>query len=320
MSVFNEIRQSCRRVVKSADFVRMKFENIDRYIPIFRGLESANLTHTDEHHYLHHGEDSICFFLVLDSVNFGSGYFPYLKKIPGFSGYFSIAKALKDYFVENGTPSPGFLEDIDAATCARMFRQDPSNAEIGELLERFSLALSMLGELVLRKYQGRYMNIFSDHGGKAEVIIARLREMPFFNDVEQYDLTLVKFLKRAQILVQDIAIAEPDDRRIQFTDLNSLTAFADNVIPYVLRCDGIIDLDPDLERRIESEVEIEGGSIEEIELRASAIVAVSEISERLGRSGIHMPDRIIDYHLWNRGQQLKKHFSLKRHRTRTVFY
>ena len=32
--------------------------------------------------------------LVLDSINFGSGWFPTLRKRPGMSGYFTVASSL----------------------------------------------------------------------------------------------------------------------------------------------------------------------------------------------------------------------------------
>ena len=36
--------------------------------------------------------------LVLDSINFGSGWFPTLRKRPGMSGYFTVASSLTDFW------------------------------------------------------------------------------------------------------------------------------------------------------------------------------------------------------------------------------
>jgi len=38
----------------------------------------------------------VAFFLTLDAINFGSGYFPHLGKRPGMSGYFTAAASLTD--------------------------------------------------------------------------------------------------------------------------------------------------------------------------------------------------------------------------------
>ena len=42
------------------------------------------------------------YLLTLDAINFGSGWFPTLRKRPGCSGYFTVAWALADRFREHG--------------------------------------------------------------------------------------------------------------------------------------------------------------------------------------------------------------------------
>ena len=44
--------------------------------------------------------------LALDSINFGSGWFPTLRKRPGCSGYFTVAWALADRFRAAGRGRP----------------------------------------------------------------------------------------------------------------------------------------------------------------------------------------------------------------------
>ena len=47
-------------------------------------------------------EDVAMYMLTLDSINFGSGWFPTLRKRPGCSGYFTVAWALADHFRSDG--------------------------------------------------------------------------------------------------------------------------------------------------------------------------------------------------------------------------
>jgi hypothetical protein len=54
--------------------------------------------HDPASHYLGQGDDTAAFFLTLDTINFGSGYFPYMNKRPGRSGYFTVAGRLNDRF------------------------------------------------------------------------------------------------------------------------------------------------------------------------------------------------------------------------------
>ena len=74
------------------------------------------------------------------------------------------------------------------------------------------------------------------------------------------------FLKRAQIATADLARAGV----AAFHDLDRLTMFADNLVPHVLRLDGLLDYDAALCERIEREELIEHDSRAEIEIRACA--------------------------------------------------
>ena len=63
-------------------------------------------------------EDVADYFLTLDSINFGSGWFPVLKKRAGLSGYRSIAIACRES-VEAGDPWSGaWLRGTTAAPSA----------------------------------------------------------------------------------------------------------------------------------------------------------------------------------------------------------
>jgi putative queuosine salvage protein len=99
----------------------------------------------------------------------------------------------------------------------------------------------------------------------------------------------------------------------EFSDLDRLTIFADNLVPHVLRVDGVLRYDPALGARIDAGELLPPGE-EEREIRACAVHACELLSRRLG-----MPARVLDAALWNRGQAWK-YKSVPRHRTRTVYY
>ena len=63
--------------------------------------------------------------------------------------------------------------------------------------------------------------------------------MPFFDDRG--------FYKRAQIVANDFALAGI----AEFDDLDRLTIFADNLVPHVLRIDGVLRYDDQLAARID---------------------------------------------------------------------
>jgi len=143
--------------------------------------------------------------------------------------------------------------------------------------------------------------------------------MPFFRDVSIYQGTEVPLYKRAQILVTDLAIAFDGRGPGSFRDLDRLTIFADNLVPHVLRVDGVLTYEDELLARIERGELIPAGSPEEIEIRAVTVHAVERIVAELDASGISVTARELDYLLWNRGLG-EEYKSRPRHRTRTVFY
>jgi hypothetical protein len=126
--------------------------------------------------------------------------------------------------------------------------------------------------------------------------------MPFFDDVG--------FWKRAQIVPNDLALAGV----AEFWDLDELTIFADNLVPHVLRVDGVLIYDGALAARIDAGELLEQGSREEVEIRACAVHACVHIAAELA-----VPERTIDTWLWDRGQE-PRYKSRPRHRARSVFY
>ncbi len=109
--------------------------------------------------------------------------------------------------------------------------------------------------------------------GSATAFAQRLGSWDCFADSSPYDELTVPFLKRAQIAAADLHRAGS----ARFTDLDRLTMFADNLVPHVLRLDGVLAFDPGLVARIEAEQLIEHDSPEEVEIRACALHAVELI-------------------------------------------
>jgi hypothetical protein len=94
MALTDEIRAAARAVAAKAVHVRIAD---DRLAPYAASLPIGSIPPPQldpARHYLGHGDGTVAFVLALDSVNFGSGYFPRLRKRPGMSGYFTVASSL----------------------------------------------------------------------------------------------------------------------------------------------------------------------------------------------------------------------------------
>lgn len=320
MSIFDEIRQGCRRVAEDAALVRIDQERLADYARDFPVAEIGAATLDPATHYVGHGKDTLAFVLVLDAINFGSGYFPHIRKRPNHSGYFTVAAGLNDWFQAEGAPGAARLAKLTQGDCARIFGQDLGSPLAAELMGLFAKALNDLGALLLARFDGDPVNLVESARHKAEHLVAALSVMPFFDDVEIWHGHTVPFMKRAQLTAADLGLAFEHDGWGRFDDLDQLTIFADNLVPHVLRVDRVLAYDVDLAARIDRGDSLETGSVEEIEIRAAALHAVELLKQHLHAAGNrHITSMALDYLLWNRGQAAR-YKAIPRHRARGVFY
>ena len=320
MPIFDEIRDGCRQVAEKAARVRIDQARLAQYARDFPIAEIGAATLDPATHYLGHGKDTVAFILALDAINFGSGYFPHIRKRPGHSGYFTMAAGLNDWFQADGAPGAARLAKLTQGDCARIFGQDLGSPPAAELMGLFAKALNDLGALLLARFDSEPANLVESAEHKAERLVAALRVMPFFDDVEIWHGHKVPFMKRAQLTAADLGLAFGNDGWGRFVDLDRLTIFADNLVPHVLRVDGVLSYDLDLAARIDREDPLEVGSIEEIEIRAAALHAVELLKQHLHAAGHrHITSMALDYLLWNRGQEAR-YKAIPRHRARGVFY
>ena len=318
--LLDEIRTACKTVAKSSAHVRIRDGRVAPYAASLKKAGGTPPGLDPARHYLGHGEDTASFFLTLNAVNFGSGYFPHLRKRPGMSGYFTVASSLNDYYRRHGPLSAEELTGLRAKDCAKIFGQDLSGEPIRELMGLFARALNDLGMCLLGEFDGRFVDLIEAAGDSAERLARILSAMPFFNDVENYGSLRVPFFKRAQITAADLSLAFGGDGWGRFDDLDRLTMFADNLVPHVLRVDGILEYEGRLASLIDREELIPSHSPEEIEIRACTVHAVELMVQALRASGEQMTAMNLDYLLWTRGQEPYYKNIGPRHRTRTVFY
>jgi Potential Queuosine, Q, salvage protein family len=318
-NVFDEIRASTRSVCEGARFVRIVEDRIDDYARSLP-LETIRSPQLDPAaHFIGSEDDTATFFVTLDAINFGSGYFPHLAKLPGRSGYFTIATHLTEHFRTHGLISPEQLADLTADDCRKIFHQQSDAGPVDELMGLFAEALRALGAVVSADYRSSFRQMIASAGNDPARMVKILGQMPFFEDREELDGHTVSFYKRAQLTVADLHLALHARGLGQFERLQQLTIFADNLVPHVLRCDGILQYDQTLAERIDAGQPIRAHSREEIEIRAAAVHACERIVEALGTNGQHVTSMQLDYLLWNRGQQ-PEYKARPRHRSRTVFY
>jgi hypothetical protein len=317
--ILDQVRSMCRKVANRSTHVHINEPQLASYATSLP-LEKIMSPQLDpECHFIGKKKDTVAFLLTLNTINFGSGYFPLLKKRPGMSGYFTIASSLNDIYKEQGPLSAQKLATITVEECTRIFGQDPGNRIILVLMQHFANALNDLGRYLQARFNGSFTGLVEAAESSAEHLVRLLRNMPYFNDIELYNGLEVPFYKRAQIMAADLALAFQGQSWGRFTDLDQLTIFADNLVPHVLRIDGILIYENPLLNMINNESLIPAGSEEEIEIRACAVHVVECIKKNLQNSDIRITSSQLDNFLWNRGQQ-PRYKAEPRHRTRSTYY
>jgi SAM-dependent methyltransferase len=303
VSITEEVRTYCARVAADARSVRIDLDAVAELEP----LEPPPLDR--ERHYLEgDAADVADYMLALDAINFGSGWFPTLRKRMSsdsparpVSGYFTVSWALADHVRAHGPPTSTWLSRVSTPEVAEILGQRPDN----ELMGLYAQALRALGRFLSGspgRPARRALDLVDEAGGSAERLARMLaRGMAMFDDRG--------FYKRAQIVANDLALAGV----AEFSDLDRVTIFADNLVPHVLRCDGVLVYDDRLAARIDRGERLTLGGAER-EIRACALHACELISQRSG-----VPARAIDTWLWTRGQSAECK-ARPRHRCRTVFY
>lgn len=272
----DDVRRHCAHIAASARHV-----TIDLGAPI----ELSGIAGLDpELHFLEGSHRDVArYVLILDAINFGSGYFHELDTTTD-----ALTERLTAHARAESPWTATQLRQLDARAAADTLGLEPSH----RLTQLYAEALNQLGAWLPE----------NELGATADDLARRLTQMPFFADHG--------FYKRAQIAANDLHLAGVVD----YPDIDRLTIFADNLVPHVLRLDGVLIYDDALAEAIDGRHELPAGSPQERELRACAVHACERLAQQAG-----VPPRTLDNWLWNRGQHAP-YSERPAHITKTVFY
>jgi hypothetical protein len=290
MALSDFVRARSGQIAAAARSVRIDLEALEELAP----GEPPQLD--PQRHYLEGPPaDVAAYLLVLDTINFGSGWFPTLRKRTGSSGYFTVAWALADRWRAGAGWTNAQLRAMRTEEVADTLGQ----ARDHELMALYAQALRELGRFLGDRDA---LDVVTAANGSA-VRMAELLAggMTMWQDEG--------FYKRAQIAPSDLALGGV----AEFDDLDALTIFADNLVPHVLRCEGVLVYDERLAAHIDAGRRLRPGP-QEREIRACAVHACAAIAQRTG-----LTERDVDNALWYRGQR-PEYKARPRHRCPTVYY
>ena len=140
-------------------------------------------------------EARTAFSLQLNAINFGSGWFPTIRKRDGLSGYRTMEAGLR----ARGPWTAPQLRTLTRDEIANTMGQDPKHVLMG----LFETHLRELGTRV----GGSFLAFAQGFDGSAEALATELSTWPTWSDVSPYPSGDVPLFKRAQIAAADLALA-----------------------------------------------------------------------------------------------------------------
>ncbi|PJB69905.1 MAG: hypothetical protein CO093_09265 [Alphaproteobacteria bacterium CG_4_9_14_3_um_filter_47_13] len=317
-NIFDDIREGFKIVASLSSHVHIRKDRISSYA---RTLSKVTLNNVldDDNHYRGTLENMTAYYLILDCLNFGSGFKLHLAKegteLKNGSIYFTASTGLKNYIEKNGVPTVQNLININATDIAEIFGCNIN----GEYSQRFAnLCVSSLRDLgtdITQKASGSFLRYVEDMKPSAENMVKRLIEMPGFKDTHQYKGQIIPFYKRAQHNVTVLNLMFNRLGKPLFNDADQVTMFADNAVAALLHADGLLEYSTCLQQKIENREELPSGSEEEIEIRGCEGHVVELLSAET-----NMKATDIDFILWHNHTETKNSGKAPSHRTLSQFY
>ncbi|GFS16859.1 UPF0553 protein C9orf64 [Elysia marginata] len=289
-------------------------------------------------------EDAVNWVFVSAVLNFSfwsekeSNRFTVQYKDKSHTGYWALCAAMNRALDEgNKITTASYYSTVTMDQMKQMFRSD-SEIEM-PLLEERQRVLVEAGGVLMKKYQGSFANVIREADKSAQSLLRLvLQEFPSFRDVADYGGKKVGLYKRAQILIGDIWGCCEGQGLGEFTDINTITMFADYRIPQALVYFGALRYSDSLMEKLKQchlfksgeklEVEIRGVSLWACELIRDSIAA--KISAEISSTGQEKkPEEkvaevnaiLVDHYLWDLRREMADEMSpIPFHRCRGIYY
>jgi len=300
---------SLQPVVDSAKLVRINHEKITE---VANWMAYEEFAKPDGSMLFDFGNDPdvlMDFTLVVNTMNFA------------FTDFTTGVKFETDYMGKRWCDSEAMLACLHRAInagipffsgeyLAKVTRKDLESVFAGTIempmLDERVVLFNEVGRVLVEKYQGRYSTFVRSCAPRlyanGDGLLERLTtEFPRFRDVSMYHGSEVHIYKLAQLGIWGMHLALSPRGAWKLEDADNLTAFADYIVPVGLRVMNIFEYTPELEKQINSLIEVKRDSEAEVELRASSIYVIAKLTEEINKRRPGMEPLLqpqVDFRFW----------------------
>ncbi|CDI97224.1 protein of unknown function DUF2419 [Echinococcus multilocularis] len=333
-------RETALFISRNADHVKINEKAIPSLAEkLYADLKSGffyDSWHAQDMHPKAASSSTVNWVFLVDSLNFSfwteKGVPKYVVTFKGqpYTGYMALCAAVNRALEEGiNLLDPKVLSNLTLERSQSIFRADDPDVEI-PLLEARLQIMHEHATTLLNDFGGCFTNCIKVcEASAAKLLQLVCDKFPSFQDRAVYKERNVTFYKRAQILIADLWLAFKGKSYGHFSDIDSLTAFADYRVPQVLAYFGVLNYDEDLMSKLVNNEHLSSGSVWEVEIRGACLQAVvmlvQKTQELLSREG----DReticnsvIADNFLWLYRRRFAKEVeaAMPMHRTRCIYY
>lgn len=275
--MLNNIKSTCQYVVDNSKYVKINYDRLDEFI---NNIDCSNLKNWLM--YNPYGlleldvKTIINFLLVFESIDYSFWGQPkwMINTDEGVKdGSDALLYVMLKYVKK--TKNTDF-SNISLNEFKKMLK---GNVDIPLFEERYKTVVN-ISKIVNERMKGNFYEFIKNITSDIQLFDIIISNFESFRDEREYDGKIVYFYKLAQLLTSDILHIREKLEEIN-VDYSNLIGCADYKIPQTLRALGIVEYNDELSNIIDSKEYIEISSKYEVEIRASQIVVINYINDRL---------------------------------------
>lgn len=310
--MLNKILEDCNFVIENAKYVKINDNKIDELVKNADNIESAHWLSSSPFGLLDLSVKKIInFLLIFEAIDFsfwGNPKWTIETRFGSLDGSIALLYAILEY-----------VKNTESADFSKVSKEEFSNILKGNIQiplfnERYKI-IKNISIIVNKEMNGNFYQFIKNINNDKELFKIINKYFPYFKDERIYNGRKIHFYKLAQLLVSDILHIRRLKENV-IVDYSNLVGCSDYKIPQVLRALDIIEYNEELSALIDNKKEIEMNSEYEVEIRASMIVVINKIKEKMNGNAV-----AIDINDYLFGQAKNKMIELKPyHLTRTINY
>lgn len=275
--MLEKVLSSCEEVMKNPKYLNIDYNKLNLFID---SIDYDNVKHwlSDNPYGLLELDiaDIVNFLLIFEAIDYsfwGEPKWTIQTELGPKDGSDALLYALLKYVKDAKTTDFSSISLDDFKSILE------GNVEIPLLEERYKTVVEV-SNVVNSAMNGNFYEYIRNVTSDKELLEIIINYFPSFKDEREYNGKTVYFYKLAQLLVSDILHLRERIEKID-VDYSNLLGCADYKIPQTLRALEIVSYGDKLTEIIDNKIEVEPSSEIEVEIRASMIVVINYIKNKL---------------------------------------